>query len=130
MELGEERLDYVLPWDEIPPAKYSHYTEVESVLPKLKAASEKRRAESPLFQLYHKNIENYDKVIKIKELPLEIKERREFKKSQDEADKLVKEFRELLDDKKKSDDEKEKKRDIVLEETFNIMKDYIQEIRK
>lgn len=136
MELGEEKLDYVLPWDEIPPANYTIYTEAKSVLPKLKAASEKRRAESPLFQLYHKNIENYNKVVKIKEIPLEIKERRDYKKAQDEADKLVKEFRELLDDKKKSDDknsegeENNKKHDIVLEETFNIMKDYIQEIRK
>ncbi|MBQ7651075.1 MAG: carboxy terminal-processing peptidase, partial [Victivallales bacterium] len=126
MELGEERLDYVLPWDEIPPAQYNTYTEAKSVLPKLKAASEKRRAESPLFQLYHKNIENYEKVIKLKEIPLEINERREFKKSQDEADKMVKEFRDLLDDKKSDDKEKKEKRDIVLEETFNIMKDYIQ----
>ncbi len=130
MELGEEKLDYVLPWDEIPPATYNTYTEVKSVLPKLKAASEKRRAESQFFQLYHKNIENYEKVIKLKEIPLEIKERREFKKSQDEADKMVKEFRELLDDKKTDDDEKKKKHDFVLEETFNIMKDYIQEVRK
>ncbi len=136
MDLGEERLDYVLPWDEIPPAPYSQYTEVKAVLPKLKAASEKRRAESDLFQLYHKNVENYGKVMKIKEIPLEMAERKEFKKSQEEAEKLVKEFRELLDDKKsankdaKDGKDGKKARDIVLEETFNIMKDYIQEINK
>ena len=130
MELGEERLDYVLPWDEIPPAEYNTYTEAKSVLPKLKAASEKRRAESSLFQLYHKNIENYGKFTKLKEIPLEINERREFKKSQDEADKMIKEFRDLLDDKKSDDKDDKEKRDIVLEETFNIMKDYIQEVRK
>ncbi|MBO4345341.1 MAG: carboxy terminal-processing peptidase [Victivallales bacterium] len=136
MDLGEEKLDYVLPWDEIPPAKYEQYTEVKAVLPKLKAASEKRRAESEVFQLYHKNIENYGKVMKIKEIPLEMTERKEFKKSQEEADKLVKEFRELLDDKKsakkdtKDGKDENKARDIVLEETFNIMKDYIQEVRK
>ena len=132
MELGEERLDFVLPWDEIPPARYNLFTEVKAVLPKLKAASEKRRAESPLFQLYHKNIENYEKVVKTKELPLEMNERREFKRLQDEADKLVKEFRDLLDDRKskEKDEDGKERRDIILEETMNIMKDYIQEVRK
>ena len=140
MELGEERLPYVLPWDEIPAMKYNEYQEVEALLPSLKAASEKRRAESTDFQTYHKEIELYGQFMKMKELPLDLEGRREFRKQQDEADKIIKQFRKQSARKKASkkaakqnDDEEEEespRTDFILDETINIMADYIREKRK
>ena len=140
MELGEARLPHVLPWDEIPAMNYKEYQEVETLLPALKAASEKRRAESTEFQAYQKEIEIYGQVMKIKELPLDLEERRAFRKRQDEADKIIKQFRKKSARKKvskkasqKNDDDEDEElsnNDFVLEETLNIMADYIREKRK
>ncbi len=139
MELGEERLPYVLPWDEIPAMRYNEYQEVEALLPALKAASEKRRAENVDFQTYHKEIELYGQFMKIKELPLDLEGRRAFRKKQEEADNILKQFRKQSTRKKSSkkvskqddDEEEEKPRtDFILDETVNIMADYIREKRK
>ena len=139
MELGEERLPYVLPWDEIPAMNYKKYHEVEALMQPLKEASEKRRAEKEDFQNYHKEIELYATFNKIKELPLDLEGRREFRKQQDEADKILRSFRQTSSRKRaskkaaKSDDDDDDElpaSDFILDETVNIMADYIREKRK
>ncbi len=139
MELGEARLPHVLPWDEIPAMNYKEYQDVETLLPTLKAASEKRCAENGEFQTYHKEIELYGKFHEIKELPLDLEGRRAFRKQQDEAEKIIKQFRRKSTKKnsrktaKKDEDDEDEEisdNDFILDETVNIMADYIREIRK
>lgn len=156
LELGEGRLPHVLPWDEIKPLEYRKYQEVAQLLPILKAASDARVKAAPQFQAYDTEIKLYSDFRKIKEIPLEMAERKAFEKKLEEADKVIRDFRKRTSNKKDSnsdeDDKKDKKDDkkddksaagvasddvkadesddIVLDETLNIMADYIRECRK
>ena len=139
MELGEGQMPHVLPWDEIPAMNYKKYQDVEALVQPLREASEKRRAEDGDFQTYHKEIEIYAAFNKIKELPLDLEGRRAFRRQQDEADKILRSFRQKSSRKRaskkaaKADDDEEEEipdNDFILDETVRIMADYIREKRK
>jgi len=140
MKLGEASIPHALQWDEIKPMEYQEYQEARHLLPMLKEASQKRVENSNAFQNYQKDINQYEAFQLIKEIPLEIKARKAFMRTQEEADKIIRNFRNgnTNYDKDKDDDEEggknkkgnEKTPDLVLQETLNIMKDYISEVNK
>jgi len=92
MEVGEEYLPYAIPWTVISMARYSPVTDLSSVIPKLKLASENRRAADPRFIAQLGVIARVKKHQSDTEISLNLKDRitlaREEKildKAQDEA---------------------------------------------
>lgn len=146
LDTTEDKLPHVLPWDEIRPLNFNRYFEVEKILPALKEKSAARCAASEEYKAYLKTIEVFKKFHEIKEIPLEINERREFVRQREEADKILKDFwlarknktRAALRAEQNAKQEAEEEgnedstdsRDIILDETLNIMADYIREVQK
>lgn len=135
LDLGEEKLPHVLPWDQIQPLKYKTMNQTADVLPALVEASQKRRQENPLFSEYQKDIDFYANFRADKQLPLELNQRRQY---QEDEDKTVRMFRKFQAQRKNArkrnitrvDDDDgidiANAQDLILEETVNIMADYIR----
>lgn len=120
MEIGEQYLDYALPWDTVKPAQYTYSKTLAELIPELRKKSLQRRAENPDFKKLKKNIELFDAIRKKKEVSLNEKKRwEEYKKEKDLMDKETA----LL---KEEDDKKEKKKDVYIEETIKIITDLIK----
>lgn len=129
MEIGEEKLDFALPWDHIKAAAYQPVNpSLDQMLPHLKENSAKRISESKSFSLLKKDIESFNLLRKKKSVSLNLDTRwHEYlkeKKIQEEQDKLMR-----LDEKLAKPSKKNSTRfgDLYMEEALNIMNDLISE---
>ncbi len=125
MEIGEEHLDYALPWDSIKSVEHDYYVkEISKLIPKLKEQSLARRSDNKKFQLLEKDIEAYNRLRKRKTISLNEQQRwseyQKEKEIQEEQKKLMK----LSSDSSVSSKNKEPE-DLYLNEGKNIMIDYI-----
>lgn len=136
-ETGERALRHALPYDTIRPARFSVYDGKYAVTPgliaELKAKSEARVAEDPLFKRLIADIALYEEIRKNKDVALDFDKRwAEYEREkaiQKEQDKIYKSERlggSSSSKKNKKDDEP----DAYLDESVNIMLDMIQAFDK
>ncbi len=139
MDIGESNLEHVLPWDEIPaqkamPFKYN----VNKYLPRLKANSAKRVAESEEIQAHLEDIKRYGIRRQKKEFTLNEEKRRELRKEDEYWSEKInailyrdrpgqpKDENQEKEENEAKEDEKPKPRDLYLEETTHILGDLIK----
>lgn len=134
MEIGEENLDHALPWDQIAAVNHDIYVKnLPELIPALAKRTLARQNENPKFVLLKKDIEAFEKIRKNKTVSLNENirwsEYQKEKKLHDEQSKLMKidEDGELQSKVKKKGSKKDKKDedDLYMDESLNIMNDYI-----
>ncbi|MBP5586291.1 MAG: carboxy terminal-processing peptidase [Lentisphaeria bacterium] len=134
-ETGERALRHALPYDTIRPARYSVYDGKYAVTPglisELKAKSEARVAEDPLFKRLLADVALYDELRNNKDVALDFDKRwAEYEREkaiQKEQDTIYKSDRASSSSKKnKKDDDP----DPYLDESVNIMLDMIRAFDK
>ncbi len=123
MDIGEDKLDHAMPWDTIVAEKFQiYYPQLAELIPILRERSLARVEKSTEFKLLRRDIEVFRKIKDRKTVSLNLEKRwNEYlaeKKLEDEQNKLLR-----LD----QNDEKEKNtvKDLYMEETLNVMKDWI-----
>jgi len=134
-ETGERALRHALPYDTIRPARYTVYDGKYAVTPglisELKAKSEARVAEDPLFKRLMADIALYEELRKDKDVALDFDKRwAEYEREkaiQKEQDKIYKADRLSSSSKKNRNDDSP---DPYLDESVNIMLDMIQAFDK
>ncbi|KXX68934.1 carboxy terminal-processing peptidase [Flammeovirga sp. SJP92] len=93
LEVGEEDLPYVLPWDEVEPSKYSMWPQ-QLPIADLKAKSEQRVANNDVFKMVEENALRLKKQDEKKYYTLNLEE---FKVEQKRLDEESKKLREATD---------------------------------
>ena len=133
-DTGERSLRHALPYDTIRPARYTVYDGKYAVTPgliaELKAKSDARVAEDPLFKRLMADVALYEELRKDKDVALDFDKRwAEYEREkaiQKEQDKIYKSDRGSSSKKKKNDDGP----DAYLDESVNIMLDMIHAFDK
>ena len=134
-ETGERALRHALPYDTIRPARYSVYDGKYAVTPglisELKAKSEARVAEDPIFKALMADVALYEEIRKNKDVALDFDKRwAEYEREkaiQKEQDKIYKADRNSSSSKKNRKDDGP---DPYLDESVNIMLDMIHAFDK
>ena len=124
METGEEKLDNPMPWDEISPVAHAQYDpNICAVASELRRKSDARVAASPEFAMLKRDIAYLMKNKDKKTISLNLEQRwKEYLREKDIYDEQAK----LLHlDSSEKDKKKNTKKDLYLDETLNIMRDYI-----
>ncbi len=125
MDIGEDSLEHALPWDTIPSADYSSYSNnLASIIEKLKSNYNLRKNENPEYKKLLSEIERYNEIKDKIEVTLNEAKRKEsylnekeIQKSQEKALKL----------NQSEEDKEAKEKDLYLDESLNILSDYIME---
>jgi len=133
MDLGEKELDHAMSWDKINPTSHDIYDySVTISLPALRQKTLERQKINSDFQKLNVAIEEYKKVKEQKTVSLnENKRTEEYKKEKDllENQKQLIQPSELSENLSESltasDPKNEKNQDIFLDESVNILVDYI-----
>ncbi len=125
MDIGEEKLPHAMAWDTIQPLNYNVFDpNLSALIPVLKERSEQRIRNNPEFSLLKKDIETFRKIRDRKTVSLNLEKRwQEYlaeKKLHDEQEKLMR-----LDMGSNSDASKKEIKDLYLDETLNVVADYI-----
>lgn len=131
MDLGEDKLDNPLAWDTIKAVPFRPAPEKEllnSSVMALRAASEKRIHENADFELLKNDIARYEQIRSEKEISLNLEKR--WKRYQEEkkiADEQERVFSKAFGNKRKKEKDKDRdaEKDIYLDETLNILNDWI-----
>ena len=125
MEIGEDKLDHALKWDTIQSAEYQIYNpRLPSLIPILRERANLRVENSQDFKMLRQDIDIFRRLRDRKTVSLNLEKRwKEYlaeKKLEDEQQKLLR-----LND---NEDRKTKNtaRDLYLDETLNVMKDWIE----
>ncbi|NLF92307.1 MAG: carboxy terminal-processing peptidase [Oligosphaeraceae bacterium] len=131
MEVGEERLPHVMPWDVISPTRFSTDPALVAQLPAWKQFAAKYLAESKDFQEYLQDLAFFGKLREQKQIPLNITARREYIKQEKAAGEMFRKFhaqrrqarklRGAADDQNQPDPAPGKTQDLVLEATLAIL---------
>ena len=130
LDIGEDKLTYALPFSRIAPAEYPLAWNAYVYTDELAQLSEMRLAGNERYQQHLANVAGMKELSEREEVSLEYAAR----KVQMEKDR---ELRELDDEENENDDEETaakkrrkrnqpKKDDVVLDEAFNILSDYIR----
>jgi carboxyl-terminal processing protease len=138
---GESSLHMSLPWDTIPPVRYRTFDIDEDIVAAVKKAHLNRLNESPNMTYIQNLRERYDLVKNKKELSLNIDKRQQEKserknwilnveneRRQDTGLDIFKEYSDMEDfneEKDKKDEDIDVENDYLLQETANIIADYI-----
>ena len=125
MEIGEDKLDHALKWDTIQSAEYQIYDpRLQALIPILRERAQARVENSQDFKMLRRDIDIYRRLRDRKTVSLNLEKRwKEYlaeKKLEDEQQKLLR-----MDD---SHDKKAKNtaKDLYLDETLNVMRDWIE----
>ena len=131
MEVGEERLPHVMPWDVIPPTRFSADQEMAAKLPAWKQVAEKYLTESKDFQEYLQDLKFFGKLREQKQVPLNIAARKEYIKQEKAASDMFRKFhtqrrqarkpKATADDQNQSKPVPDKTQDLILEATLAIL---------
>ena len=128
MDIGEDKMKHALKWDTIYPVQYTKNYEVTKTLPKLKEQSEIRRKKDKEFIHLKDFIELFKKIQSEKEVSLNENIRWEKYLKEKEATEKQKKLLTKLSSKNeltKDDETESETKDIYLDETVNILADYI-----
>lgn len=125
MDIGEEKLPHAMAWDTIQPLNYNVFDPgLSNLIPVLRERSERRIQNNPEFTMLKKDIEAFRKIRDRKNISLNLKKRwQEYlaeKKLHDEQEKLMR-----LDTDAAPDASKKEIKDLYLDETLNVVADYI-----
>ncbi len=131
MDIGEDSLEHAMPWDSVEPATYNVTDEkISSALPVLTKKSSMRLENNPGFKNLNVAIGLYQKIKDKKSVSLNEKKR--WTDYQDEM-KILDEQKELSESiittSLKTDTGTKKDKDIYLDESLNILVDYIDYLR-
>ena len=123
MEIGEDKLPHAMKWDTVPVADYKVFDPyLPSLIPVLRTRANARVEQNPEFKRLRRDIEVYRNIRERKTVSLNLEERwKEYlaeRKLQDEQDKLL---RVNTDDSRKNE-----AKDLYLDETLNVMKDWLE----
>ena len=120
MDLGEDSLQHALPWDTVRPAMYRTATGLAELIPLLSEQSKKRIEKDDEFQLFLQRRERLKERYKTKTVSLSLDSRI----AEAEAEKELNDIQSgaFLDEES---DEEDDFKDIVLDETLNILSDMI-----
>ena len=125
MEIGEEKLDHALKWDTIQSAEYQIFNpRLPALIPILRERALARVENSQDFKMLRSDIDIYRRLRDRKTVSLNLEKRwKEYlaeKKLEDEQQKLLR-----MDD---TNDKKAKNtaKDLYLDETLNVMRDWIE----
>lgn len=143
-DIGESKEKYVLPWDQIPVSKdLSTKDALKEYIEPLQTAHDARLKEDAKLKIFQKQRDRNQELWDIKNLSLNLdKRRQELKTQDDEAFKNVNEVRELYElepltlEQYKNEDGtytkllKDTTPDVILDESVNIMSDYIELLNK
>lgn len=130
LEVGEEYLPNAMPWSTVAPANYPVDKAEKALVPELRKRSEERRAKDPKFAALQQLTEQVRKQQQSKEITLRYSERLELARADKE---LQKQLEESAPEKEQApaagaeatDKDKKKKNDLVLNESLNILADWI-----
>ncbi len=75
----ESDLPHVLPWDEISPVRHYRHTNLKAFLPKLQEFYQNYAETNPEFLRYARDVREYVDFRKIRQLPLEVQEARQYR---------------------------------------------------
>ncbi|MCQ2396403.1 MAG: carboxy terminal-processing peptidase [Lentisphaeria bacterium] len=126
----EGDLPHVLPWDEIEAVPYTIQTGLEKYLPELQQFLKDYAAESKDFQKYSEEVKEYLAFRDMKNLPLEINARREFRNQELEAVRQIRHYspNRTDEDRERLHDEDEAiyddggpRQDVILDAALAIM---------
>ncbi len=119
MEIGEEYLPNAMEWSSEYPALYHPIGDLQQIIPSLRERSAERLKNNLRFSAYNDLITKLAERQKAKDISLNLNERLTLARSERELQKALDES-----DKDKTGDEKaEKEKDIVLDESLNILSD-------
>lgn len=128
MEIGEEYLDHALPWDNIAPVSHDDYfSGFTEILRRLGEKSFTRISVNHNFNVLKQNIETFNRIKEKKTITLNEEERWAFYQKEkniiEQQSTLIKSDDGLEDEQKNG---KEKQEDIYLNESINILLDFIE----
>lgn len=130
LEVGEEYLPNAMPWSSVGPAEYQHDTQTDAIIATLREKSEMRRVGDQKFAILNDLRTRLEKQQKAKEITLKYDERLALARSDKQLQKQMEENEPGKPDPTGSSDkekeEKKKKNDIVLNESLNILSDWIR----
>jgi len=134
MDLGEDKLDNPLPWDTIKAANFEPApckALLNQSIPVLRAASQERIGKNTDFMLLKENIDRFKKIREEKTVSLNLEKRWqkyiEEKKIADEQERI---YNKAANSKRKKDKHKDEEKDIYLDETVNVLNDWIDITKK
>ena len=130
MEVGEDKLDHALKWDQVPPARYTvFYKNFDPLVQLLRENSMRRVAKSPAFRLLKKDIDSLRMLRQRKNVVLNLETRwKEYlteKKLQEEQKKLLRTDMEGNASPSKKGKDQEIK-DLYLQEALAVLSDWIR----
>ncbi|HJO95835.1 MAG TPA: carboxy terminal-processing peptidase [Victivallales bacterium] len=129
MDLGENSLDHALPWDAIEPVSYDESNRhISEILPELKNKSSERQQNSDEFNKLNDSISLFHKLKEKKDISLneekrwnEYQEEKKVLDKQKDISKII-----AINNTRIDKDDKDKKgKDLFLNESINILSDYI-----
>lgn len=123
MEFGEEFLQNPLEWSMIRSAAFRPYQNLAPVLPLLRARSQQRRNEDEQYQAYEQLLARLEELNQTESLPLHMDQRRAFAKMERELNELQ---QTILNHVGETDPEEESKADVVLQESLQILSDWVE----
>ncbi len=121
MEVGEAELPRALAWTQTNPAFYERVGEPQALLPELAKRSEERRGKDPRFSAYTNLLARLAERQRSTTISLNLEERLRLAHSEKELQKQLEEN----DPGKTSDEEKKKGKDLVMQESLNILCDWV-----
>ncbi len=143
-DIGESKEKYVLPWDQIPASKdLNVVVSLEEYAKPLQAEHDARLKDDEKLKIFQEQRDKIQELWDIKKLSLNLDERRkELKEQEDDAFKSSNEIRAMYDlepltlEQYKNEDGtytkllKDTTPDILLDESVNIMSDYIELLKQ
>lgn len=144
LDIGESKEKYVLPWDKIPASKDLVVMEsVQEYIQPLQKAHDERLKNDDKLKIFQKQRDKIQELWDVKTLSLNLDERRkELKEQEDDSFKSSNEIRAMYDlepltlEQYKNEDGthtkllKDTTPDILLDESVNIMSDYIELLKQ
>jgi carboxyl-terminal processing protease len=116
LDLGEDKLPNAMPWSRVPPADFVPLSDLQTLLPGLRAASEARRGANPRFGRHLRLVEHVRELNARTALPLE----REARRAQARAEREMRRAEESADDETRPDGD-----DVTLDEALHVLSDLV-----
>ncbi|MEA2068754.1 MAG: carboxy terminal-processing peptidase [Verrucomicrobiota bacterium] len=119
MDVGEDSLEHALPWDTIHPAMYRTHASLSKMVPMLADQSRERIENDEEFQLFLNKRDRLKERFDTKSVSLSMENRLAEAEAEKELDDI--QSGAFLDE-----EEEEEAKDIILDETLNILSDLIE----
>lgn len=121
MDVGEEQLPHALPWTKVEPAFYERIGQTQAFLPALRQHAAERCGENPRYSIYTNLLARLAERQKDKDISLKLEDRLNLAHSEKDLQKQIEEN----DPDATSDEAKKKKNDIVMQESLQILCDWV-----